>query len=111
MAKKRVFRKEPTLRSTRIILLLSWGAKLTTMDIAKLTELSYWGARSMMEVIESSHHVPLVYLDGYWQIPRAWDMARRDWFDTSKLDIGELQQLLELTMKMLGKSEVTATAR
>jgi hypothetical protein len=109
VAKRRDFRKEPTLRATHIVYLMCLGARLTTTAIARLTGMSYWGARSMMEVMESSHEVPVTCINGEWLIVATWNSSRRDWFDTSKLTVAELQQLIALTLKMMGNVEVTST--
>jgi hypothetical protein len=41
---------------------------MTTLDIAKATGLTENGAWRMMDIIASSHDVPVTCIDGYWQI-------------------------------------------
>lgn len=78
---------------------------LTTAEIARLAGMSRWGARNMMEVISSSHDVPLAHIDGCWQIPHVWDLARRVPLDPSRLTAEELQLLGALTAKMVNSHE------
>lgn len=62
------YRREPILRTARIIYLLTKGKQMTTREIATLTGLTENGAWRMMGIIASSHYVPVVCVDGKWQI-------------------------------------------
>lgn len=62
------FRREPILRTARIIYLLTKGKQMTTREIAGMTGLTENGAWRMMVIIASSHYVPVTFADGKWQI-------------------------------------------
>lgn len=65
---RRKFKREPTLRTARIVFLLMRGRRLTTAKVAEITGLSRFAAWDMMDLIASSHDVPLTYADGVWYI-------------------------------------------
>jgi DNA-binding CsgD family transcriptional regulator len=54
-------------RAGTIVFWLSRGEKLTTAEIAKLLNISYWGAMYLMDNLT---HTPigLTVVDGKWQI-------------------------------------------
>lgn len=66
----KAFRKEPILRTARVVYLLTKGKKLTTTEVAVLLDISPQAAWHMMGILESSHDVPVTCINGKWQISK-----------------------------------------
>lgn len=67
-----------TLRVARVVYLMTLGKWMTVREVARIAGLNRRGAQTLLERMESSHHVPITSIEVGPNRTKKWGVLRVD---------------------------------